>query len=148
PATTPTYVADANPVRNYSATVSPTTDTAGHVLSSYTLTVKNETSSDQDLGSVNVTVPTGYTTVVLGSVTASSGKTWTAALSLSVIQLRSNSNPNRLAPGESVSVALTVTAPCTAGSYTWTTAARQSTDFSGSTNFTLVGSDPTVTITG
>ncbi|HXJ57658.1 MAG TPA: hypothetical protein VNU68_13440, partial [Verrucomicrobiae bacterium] len=144
---TATFTDDA-PVRNYTASISPNTDTAGHV-SSYTATIKNETSSNQELGSANITVPTGYSAVIIGTVTAPAGKTWTATLVSGVIQLRSNSSANRLSPGESVSVLLTATAPCTAGPYVWTTDADQNTTtISGGGNFDLVGSEPTVTITG
>src|SRR2546428_12125497 len=112
------------------------------------MAIKNETSSNQDLGSANITVPAGYIAVTLGAVTAPAGKTWTRALVTGVIQLRSGANANRLLPGQSVSVLVTATAPCTAGSYVWTIEARQSTDFSGSDNYPPVGSDPTITITG
>src|SRR3989442_841749 len=75
---------------SYRASIAPTTDTAGHSLSSYTITITNDTTSDPSdrIGSVNVTIPTAYSNVVLGTVTAPSGKTWTAVIVSGVIQLR------------------------------------------------------------
>jgi len=142
-----TFTDDA-PVRKYSASITPNSDTVGHTLSAYTLTIINDASSTQSLGSANITVPSGYSLVVLGTVTASSDKTWTAALASGVIQLRSNANANKLVAGESVSLNLTATSPSSAASYIWVTQAAQSTDGSSMGNFTREGSDPTVTITG
>src|SRR2546427_1947852 len=134
----------------FTATITPTTDTAGHSLSSYTITITNDATSDggDRIGSVDITIPAGYSNVVLGTVTAPSGKTWTAVIVSGVIQLRATGNGDRLQRTESVSVALTATSPCTAGSYVWSTTAKSSTDFSGSQTFTLLGSQPTVKITG
>src|SRR3989441_895263 len=135
---------------SYRASIAPTTDTAGHSLSSYTITITNDTTSDPGdrIGSVNVTIPTAYSNVVLGTVTAPSGKTWSAVIVSGVIQLRAAGNSDRLQPTQSVSVALTATSPCTAGQYVWSTTAKSTFDFSGTPTFTLLGSQPTVTITG
>src|SRR5256884_660943 len=141
-----------DPPRNYRAVISPTTDTAGRTLSTYTITITNDSTSGTNandvIGSVNVTIPTGYSNVVLGTVTASGGKTWTAIIVSGVIQLRAAGDTNRLSRTESVSVTLTATSPCTAGMYVWSTTAKPTTDFSGGTAFDLQGSQPTVTITG
>src|SRR2546428_7448246 len=50
---------------SYRASIAPTTDTAGHSLSSYTITITNDTTSDPGdrIGSVNVTIPTAYSNV-------------------------------------------------------------------------------------
>src|SRR3989441_5033461 len=82
--TAQTTFTDAD-VRNYSATILPTSDLAGRPASSYTLTIKNESSSTKDLGSAKITVPSGYSSVVIGTVTAPAGKSWTASLASGVI---------------------------------------------------------------
>src|SRR5438094_845565 len=112
-----------DPPRNYTASITPTTDTAGHSLSSYTITITNDTTSGASdvIGSVNITIPAGYSNVVVSTVTAP--RTWTAVIVSGVIQLRAASNTDRLSRTESVSVALTATSPCTAGSYVWSTTA-------------------------
>ena len=141
----------AAPVHDYTASITPTTDTAGHVLSGYMLTITNSPSSNWNLGSANVTVPSGYSAVVLGTVTPPTGKTWTATLVSSVIELRASGGGDRLDSGESVSVALTATAPCPASSptiYTWSTLAQGDTGFNGSEWFTLIPPDPQVEVTG
>ena len=104
-------------VRNYSASIAPTADLAGHTAASYTVTIRNKTDSTKELGSANVTIPTGYSSVAIASVTPPAGKTWSATIASGVIQLRAaNNNTARLSPGESV-VAFTANAPCTSGSY-------------------------------
>lgn len=109
----------------------------------YALSITNHPSSTHRLGSANITVPSGYSSVSLGAVTPPPGKTWTATLSGGVLGLR-NPGPNathQLAAGQSVSVQVTVSA-CQAGAV-WATAAKQSNDFNGSgNNFTRVGPDP------
>src|SRR5205823_1524358 len=103
-------------------------------------------------------VPSGF--AIVGSVGvpqtfnsngSPAGKTWSSGLSGSTIMLR-NPGPgpaNRLTPGQYVTVTFNATAPCTAGSRTWTTRVKQSNDFSGTGNdFTRSVSDPTVTVTG
>src|SRR5438094_2483078 len=137
-----------DPPRNYTASITPTTDTAGHSLSSYTITITNDTTSGASdvIGSVNITIPAGYSNVVVSTVTAP--RTWTAVIVSGVIQLRAASNTDRLSRTESVSVALTATSPCTAGSYVWSTTAKPTIDFVGGTTFSLQGLQPTVTISG
>src|SRR5437899_1283553 len=131
-----------DPPRNYRASITPTTDTAGHSLSSYTITITNDTTSggSDRIGSVDITIPAGYSNVVLGTVTAPAGRNWTAVIVSGVIQLRATGTSDRLQRTESVSVALTATSPCTAGQYVWSTTAKSTTDFSGTATFNLQGS--------
>src|SRR5437016_5047378 len=77
-----------DPPRNYTASITPTTDTAGHSLSSYTITITNDTTSGASdvIGSVNITIPAGYSNVVVSTVNAP--RTWTAVIVSGVIQLR------------------------------------------------------------
>jgi hypothetical protein len=138
---------------------SPLSSPAGATVS-YTFKILNDLRSTQQLGSANITVPTGFA-VVLGSVgtpktfnadDSSSSKQWTGTASSSVVMLR-NPGPgptNRLNPGQYVTVKFDAIAPCQPGtSYGWTTRVKQSNDFSGTGNdFTRTGSDPTETVTG
>src|SRR5262245_44643501 len=107
-------------VKIYKATISPTTDTAGHTSSAYTLMITNDSSSTSEIPSATINVPMGYTNVVLGAVTPPSGQSWTASLASGVITLKGTGS-FKLTPGQSVSLALTATSPSTAGSYEWTT---------------------------
>jgi hypothetical protein len=140
----------ATSTKFYTATVTPTSSIAGGTAT-YTFTIGNSSTSTQLLGSGNITVAAGFTSVTVGAVTPPPGKVWTATLVAGVITLR-NPGPgstSRLAPGESVSVLVTATAPTACGSFTWTTAAKQSNDFNGTGNdFVRVGADPTIEITG
>jgi hypothetical protein len=102
---------------------------SGDVASTGTValaTITNETKTQQ-LGSANLTVPSGYT--VSGTPSTSQGAVSLAsdATGPAVVQLRNAS----LAPGTSltISIPLSVASPCPPG--TWSIAAKQSNDFSG-----------------
>ena len=142
----------------YSADITPKTASGGS-QQPFTIKILNcgpnnlspcQTST-QYLGSANVTFPSGYQLPQgpVAPVTTSGGETWTATVQGNVVKLRNPgpSNSNALAPGDSVSVTLTVTTPAGCGPTYPTTQAKQSNDFSGTGNdFTLVGSPLVVTI--
>jgi hypothetical protein len=137
--------------KNYSASISGTTAFGGNTVT-FTITIANQASSFQSLGSANVTIPSGFTFVSFGAQIPPPGKTWLPpTLAGSVIQLRNPgpSNTNALSPGQQLTVGVTVIAPCPpATSYTWLTRAKQSNDFSGFGNdFARIGPDPSVTVT-
>jgi hypothetical protein len=136
--------------KDYSATVT-SSSTFGGLSTNYVATITNLPSSRQTLGSANVTVPAGFSSIVLGAVTPPPGKTWLPpTLSGSVIQLRNPgpSNTNALSPGQSLSVAFSAVSPCTPlSNYVLATHVKQSNDFSGTGNdFNLVGAAPTISI--
>jgi hypothetical protein len=135
----------------YSASISGTTAFGGNSVT-FTLTLTNLATSQQGLGSANVTIPAGFTFVAFGALTPPPGKTWNPpTLAGNVIQLRNPgpSNVNALSPGQALSLEVTVITPCPPNtSYTWVTHVKQSNDFSGTGNdFTRVGSDPAVAVT-
>src|SRR5262245_60971763 len=137
--------------KNYSASISATTAFGGNSVT-LSITITNLVTSQQNLGSANVTIPSGFTFVAFGAQTPPPGKTWLPpVLSGNVIQLRNPgpSDSNALSPGQSLTAQVTVITPCPPNtSYTWVTKAKQSNDFSGNGNdFTRVGSDPSVTVT-
>jgi len=134
-------------VRVYTASITPNSVVAGTTSQAFTITIANSATSNRSLGSTNITVPSGFTSVSLGAVTASGGLSWTAALSAGVVQLRATNNGNAIGAGQAVSVGLTANAATVTGTYTWTTAADESVDFTGTGPFTLSGSNPVVTVT-
>lgn len=130
--------------RLYSASIS-TVGFAGSSVT-YLLTITNSASSTEALGSAKITVPKEYTSKSVGAVSPPAGKTWTATLNGRVIELR-NPGPDashRLAPGESVSVAVTVS-PCLPGER-WKTGAKRGNSYGGNDTsgnpFVRVGPDP------
>ncbi|HEV8590312.1 MAG TPA: kelch repeat-containing protein, partial [Pyrinomonadaceae bacterium] len=149
--TAQTALTDAPATRKYSASITPTGS-----ASSYTLRITNDATSTIELGKATITIPSGFTSPSLGTVTVSGGKTWAASLSGSVITLSasgcgtSGGGPNAINAGEYVEVIVNVTPPaCVSGStnnYTWVTSASQRCDSGSGNDFTLVGSDPVVTI--
>jgi len=122
-----TKIYDAT-VRVVSGPVAPAPATA-----TLRLTLTNSTRSKQTLGSANFTAGTGIT---LGSVTnVSRPGQWTAVPDGNVVKFRSTV---ALKPSEFVSadVAVTTSGGCTAA---WTTAVKQSNDFSGTGNDFALG---------
>ena len=135
--------------RYFTATISPTTAATGETKS-YTITITNDMSSSSqvELGSAKVTIPSGFTAVTVISVTSSSGKNWSAIVESGEIKLKPNSpeGRNKLSREEWVSVNFRATAPTTTGTYEWTTRAYVATDWTGS-EFTIKPPQPTVTVT-
>ena len=127
-------------VKKYEASISPASDTTNHVSAAYALTITNDPASSNDISSVTINVPVGYTSVVPGAVTTSpAGLNWTASISAGVITLAAATGPDHLAAGQTLTLALTATTPSTRSTYTWVT--------STSGSFTLVGSQPAVSLT-
>ena len=117
----------------YTLDVSPSA-VAGGSSTLTTLTLRNE-STTQQIGSANLTPPTGFTITnpAPGTVVAN------------VLQLRNLS----LAPGASRSFSLTATAPCTAGTGVWNAQVKQANNFNGppGNDFTFDAANSDVTIT-
>ena len=95
------------------------------------LTLSNDASSNQTLGSANFVPPTGVT-VDAGALTASRTG-WNATTVGNVVQFRSTSNPLTVSTNVSTDVNVTINAT-TCSNATWTAFAKQSNDFSGSGN--------------
>ena len=144
----------SSPVRyDTAAFAAPATIVSG-AAQSETLKISNSSQSNQVLGSANVTIPAGYTVTAPSTATGSNHHGWRISVSGGLIQLRSGEfagdNDDGMRPGESLSVTLTVRAPCASGSSTWTVEARQSSDFSGlaANDFVPQAAQPALTLTG
>lgn len=136
-------VASAAPAKKtFTTSLNPSSLIAGHTYTAadtiaFTLT---NTSTSVELGSVNVTVPTG----VLATAVDESGD-GTATLVGTVIELRDLA----LSPNESKVVSVSAQVECASlhAPYRWTTLAKQSNNFLGTGN-DLNGTGPTSTISG
>ena len=113
----------------YTATVAPVNVIAGTTSASFTFDITN-TGTSGNLGAVDIDVPDGFASAVVGTVTAPEGKTWTATESTDPIELRAEAG-SELVEDEAVSVQVTVDASTTTGAYEWTTAANSAPDGSG-----------------
>jgi hypothetical protein len=104
--------------------------------STYTLTLTNDSSSTQTLGSANFTAPPGWTasSVEVTPVTSTDGHAWNISTTTingsSVVQFRAASNGDAIARGKAVSASVAVTIS-SCSSATWVTETKQSNDFSG-----------------
>ena len=136
----------AQQVREFSATISPTTVNAS-ATDLYTITITNDASSTKGILTAKVIVPAGFTgvSITTPNPNTSDGEPWTASLVSTEILLGGVKGNNRLHAGESVSVSFNATAPALAADYEWTTSAYQADDWT-STPFTLTGSQPSVEV--
>ena len=139
----------------YSVTISPTTATAG-TSTNYTVTLTNDASSTQTLGSANVSAPAGFTITspangATATVTGSGGKTWKVRNASNVLEFRAATKNDALSPGQSVSIAnVATTNPCALGTHTWPTIAKQANSFSGppGNDFTATGATTVEIVAG
>ena len=142
----------ATSTKYYSVTLSPPSIGRG-TTTTVTVTLKNSATSTQSLGGANVTVPTasGFTgTPTAAAATSVGGKSWTVS-STNPIELRAATTGDALAPGDSVSVNVSVAASCTATSAVWPTQAKQSNAFNGQPGndfVALTGTPPTLSVSG
>lgn len=122
--------------KNYTAQVAVTN---ADDPQTFTVTITNDAQSNQALGSVNVTPPSGFNVD-----TASTQPGWTATVVDNVVELRSTSSGSALSPGQSLTASVHVESPglpvspttpelCPAGA-SWSVEAKQSNDFNGQNN--------------
>ena len=119
-----TTFTDAPATSTASSVISPTTDFVSHSLSPYSMTITNTSPNSSDhVDGIDITIPTGYLSVVLGTIsTVSAGKNWTASIVAgTTIHLVANANPDRLNQTDSLTLNFTATSPSSNGIYTWTT---------------------------
>ncbi len=136
----------------FTAKIAPGAASAGSTAT-YQITIRNVVGPP--LGSANVQIPAGWEDASAGTpvVRKPNGKVqnrqWTAAVVGGVLQLRAtgSGSSNKLPTLWSLTVDVTVTAPCTAGVSQWTSAAKTGSGFNG-TPFFLLGTQPTVTVSG
>ena len=126
-----------------SSVISPTSDYVSHVLSPYSITITNTSSTSADKANyIDITIPTGYSSVVLGTIsTTPSAKMWTSMIVGTTIELRAVANPDRLEKTDSLTLNFTATSPSSSGIYTWTTLVKDG------TTILPISTQPTVTIT-
>lgn len=149
--------ASAVPPKYYEASIVPTSGSAGSGPSLYSITIANcngtncAPGSSVAIGTAQITVPTGFVVDASTlSVSYPSGQPWTVSYASGVISLSEAAGNNKLVAGQSVTVSFNATAPCSDNTYQWTTAVSANVPFDSteSATWTLVGSQPTVTVTG
>ena len=146
--------------REYSIAIAPVTAAPNAASTSFTLTIRNVSSTGgvRPLGSANITVPTGFAAVNLGTLTTPATKNWTGTLNGSTIELRAQDDASRLSPpagptpGQALSLAFTATTPLNSGAYTWAAIVKEGIAFPAMGNqsqvWELIGPTATVTIPG
>ena len=139
------------PTRNFTATISPTTATAGET-SSYTIRVTNDGDSTKQIKSIKIIIPTDFTGVSItltgGYLYSSDKNKWSATIvagTPSYIDLNKAQPGAELGKNQYLDVPFSATAPSTPGTFEWTTYAWEGDNFGGN-DFTLVGAQPKVTV--
>jgi hypothetical protein len=148
--------AQASPsTKFYTATVSPTAVAASHSQQAFTLTLTNCGSntpgcsqvSHQSFGSANIQIDPAFGNVSVSLTASESASGWSIVQPVSGGLVKLRSNGTALSPGASLPISVVADTPSSSGAYTWTTAVKQSNDFSGTGNdFTLLGSQPQVLV--
>ena len=136
----------ATSTKHYEAAASPTSIYVA-TPATVTVTLTNDPSSQQSFGSAELTI--GHLAQSAVQLVPPSAAGWHEQFvpntDPAVVEL-TNSNNSPILPGGSISIQLTLTSP-TAAPITVGTEVKQANDFSGSGNaFSLVGSDPTITV--
>ncbi|HWE82509.1 MAG TPA: hypothetical protein VG265_12740, partial [Gaiellaceae bacterium] len=145
-------LADAAPsTKQYETSFTPSLAAAGAAGVTYMLTLQNDPKSNQTLGSANFLVPSRFSSVSVTQPVASGGQTgWSAAIDAGVLELRSATSKDGLAPGQALTMSVTLTAPPISTAcfdYSWHSAVKQSNDFGGTGNdFALQGADAALTV--
>jgi hypothetical protein len=113
----------------------------------YTLRITNRLSSTSSANNAHVNVPATFTldsssfAATTSAAGACSAATWTAVLNGTTIDVVSPGGTGDLCPGATLTLTFGATAPANEGITTWTTSLK-----SGTTDFGLQGSQPTVTV--
>jgi hypothetical protein len=135
-------VVSAAPDKTYALSINQVTLVAGETYGGVgnprlTLTVSNTSPQPQELGSMNLTVPTGVT---ITSAVASQGTAAVAGSSPQVVQLRNLA----LMQGGDMTVELSADVECSSAHdpYIWSSHGKQSNDFNGTGNDLTPSSNP------
>jgi hypothetical protein len=139
--------ASASSHKRFTLDVTPAAVVGGQAGQAFTATLTNH-SSQQQLGSADVTVPSGFTLESVTSPPTVNGVArGTATRQGNVIRLRNLSTP----PGGTAAVSFTATTACAAGDYDFDAHAKQANNFSGppgnDLDFDAQASARTVTVT-
>jgi hypothetical protein len=127
---------------------------ANTVSTSFKITLVNDASSQQTLGSANFSAPgLSISAIPLTSILTAdaSGHSWSVCTGSgasacgdganNVVELRSASSGDALKPGESVTVSVSVADPTGCTNATWVASAKQSNDYSGMNNTFNIGAN-------
>ncbi len=131
----------------FSAAITPTTANVSSTIS-YSITVTNNSSASEVLGSGRIQIPIGYTAVSSITYTTSpSGKTWNPRVGTgsNSDKILYDAAADILNPGNSITITFTATAPATASSKEWTTVAFTGRNFSTGP-YLAPATQPTVTV--
>ena len=139
---------------NWTLTTSPAVTCAG-VPRTFTVRVTGVGTGSSSIACANINIPSSFGslgTPVLGTV-SNGTTTWSVSRTGSVVQVKTNSNSDRLTNGQYVEFTITATPSTTTGSpFAWTGGATQNTNCSGQVAnlapnpTTTVNAAPTITI--
>ena len=122
--------------KNFTVRVAVRDNTVSH--QTFTVTLKNDPSSNTTLGSANISPPAGFTFDTDPAKAGADQTGWSATVVGNVLQIRSASSSDALAPGHSMTAFVRVDTPAlptTGCNAAWSALAKQSNDFNGTNNW-------------
>jgi hypothetical protein len=123
--------------KNYTMQVAVRDNTVSH--QTFTVTLTNDLSSNTTLGSANVSPPAGFHFDTDPAKAGPDQAGWTATVVSNVLQIRSLSSSDSLAPGHSMTAFVRIDTPAslptTNCDAAWSVLVKQSNDFNGTNNW-------------
>lgn len=145
-----TTFTDADFIRNFSASISPTSVNAT-ASQAYTLTVTNSSASDKDIKSFTVFIPSGFSTPpsFTSSVDDNDGKAWSISYNSTnrLLKAKGSTGSSKLdkKTNDYLSLTVTTTSPSISDTYEWTVRAWETDDWTNSSKeFSITSAQPSV----
>jgi|GEM_PF-5724577 len=133
-------------VHTYSTSINPSVAQV-NTGASFTVTINNAAQGElpRRVGAFTVAIPASFTNLGVPSISPPPGRTWTCSVSGSTLSCNAINPEDRLFDGESLTVSISAI-PTLTGTFQWTVTAYHFRNYSSP--ITLVGPQPSVTVTG
>lgn len=142
-------------VRDASVTISPTTVSVQE-NTTYTYTITSSAFSTANIGSVEIQIPTDFSTPTINIFSTSPNRTWALSSTggyangfnstSNKIGIKASGSSSKLDSNEFVTIQIVTTAPSVLDSYEWTASVWANLDFSGEPPFTITSAQPSVSV--
>ena len=116
--------------RFFSVTFTPTAVDVSQTVQ-FTVQITNDPASQDNIGSINLTTPLGFTVTTQPVITSPTGTWITNVQNEAKIGMKPSSPQETLPPGQTLSIVFFATTPALPGSSTWTTECNTNTGIGG-----------------
>ena len=114
----------------FSVTFTPTTVDVSQTVQ-FTVQITNDPNSQNNIGSINLTTPLGFTVTTHPTITSPTGTWITNVQNEAKIGMKPSSPQETLPPGQTLTITFYATTPSLPGSSTWTTECNTNPGFGG-----------------